>query len=370
MAPRGGFILLHRKLLDSQMWEDMTADQRSLMIRLLLLANWKPSVIRWGGADRLLNRGQVLVSLRRLAEYEGCSYKTARSTIEKLMQGGALTAEKRAHCGTILTWLNYEKYQDFEEAEGRIEGTIEGRIKGTHHNKRTSKQENKEEAKPPSEVAAKAATAISWTRRYVGQATPRALDRIDIMAVRRAVKAGLSPADVAARAYVGIAQCKATSVAHALGAGFSMRVEKHGSLVEHHSAEIRRRFGNDGSVPAVGATEGPEQSVGDRLQASGFDLGSCERALGLLGGEAGLIQNDAGVADWLQSRLARKASPVDQRGAVDGADDGDVRGQDGEDSKASVGAARRAVDARATGEPHERDGSVQEAPHNLSLFGN
>ena len=54
MTPtRGGFIVLHRKVLESGMWA-LPDSQLRVALTLLLEANWKPSVIRWGNTERIL----------------------------------------------------------------------------------------------------------------------------------------------------------------------------------------------------------------------------------------------------------------------------------------------------------------------------
>lgn len=359
---RGGFIVLHRKILDSDLWTLPDAQLR-VALRLLLEANWKPSYIRWGGSERILQRGQIIFAERRFAKRDGVARKTVRNTIDALCRQQSITVEKGPH-GSILTWLNYSRYQDVDATEGPTEGTTQGTTQGTNHNKGTSKQVNKK-AKEPS-VATIAATAIGWARKYLA---PRVIDNIDAMAIRRRVKAGMPPEVAVARAYVGIHRAGAVNPAQALSLSFDTRMEAYASHIEHHSAEVSRRLGARDSSPPVAGAPGQVESVEARLQATGFDLGACERAVSALGGEAGLLQDNAQLDDWMQSRLARQAGSVGQHGTVDGADVRDVREQDGADTSPDARAARHGADAGAGNESSRGNGSVQEASDSLSLPG-
>src|SRR3990172_3438795 len=98
MMARGGFIVLHRKAIESRLWT-LPATQFRIGLRLLLEANWRDSWIRWFGAERRLLRGQVLVGERKLAEREECGRQVVRDTIEALIRQESVTAE-RTHRGT------------------------------------------------------------------------------------------------------------------------------------------------------------------------------------------------------------------------------------------------------------------------------
>ena len=330
MTPtRGGFIVLHRKVLESRM-ATLPGSQFALAILMLLEANWKPSVIRWGGTERILQRGQLILSERGISERYGCDRQTIRDCLDALRRQETISTERTQH-GTIVTWLNYLKYQDVDWQEEPAHPTTHPTTHPTDHNKGTRKQGNKKDRQPPVD-AALAASAIAITRQYAGQASKRPLDQLDITAIRRAVKAGMAPEWVAARAYVGFAQEHAFSVSQILSVAWKLRMEKHNALVAHHAGEIRRRFGDgDGGGTMAPSPRQVESPINGSKQI-GLDLDACQRAVESLGREAGEFQDHAFLDNWLQSRIARKEGAVGESRAVDGPDGRSLFIEEGEDS--------------------------------------
>jgi hypothetical protein len=159
---RGGFIVRHRKVLESRM-ATLPGSQFALAILMLLEANWKPSVIRWGGTERILQRGQLILSERGISERYGCDRQTIRDCLDALRRQETITTERTQH-GTIVTWVNYLKYQDVdwqeEPTHPTTHPTTDPTTHPTDHNKGTRKQGNKK-ARQPSVDAALAASAIA-----------------------------------------------------------------------------------------------------------------------------------------------------------------------------------------------------------------
>lgn len=100
----GGFILIHRKLLDWEWYDDMKTTR--LFMHLLLTANYKD--YNWHGT--IIKRGQVLISLRNLAFDSGLSLQAVRTAILKLKSTHELTHQTTHHF-SIITIINYNTYQ-------------------------------------------------------------------------------------------------------------------------------------------------------------------------------------------------------------------------------------------------------------------
>jgi len=116
-----GWIKLHRKILENDLWNDVSTFR--LFTLLLLRAAYKDGVKVNG---HVLKQGQYIRSYRLLAQ--DLSYKEGRglkqystSTIKrcsvKLIEKGMVTVDE-TELGTLFTILNYASYQhssDFEE---------------------------------------------------------------------------------------------------------------------------------------------------------------------------------------------------------------------------------------------------------------
>ncbi|MET3700161.1 hypothetical protein SAMN05877753_1225 [Bacillus oleivorans] len=127
-----GWIKLHRKVFDSELWNDVTTFR--LFAYLLLKATHKDGH-RINGLE--LKRGQWVRSYRKLAQdlayKEGrglkeYSIKTISKCVNKLVKSGTISIQETEQ-GTLFTILNYSIYQDeteFEEETGNATGNEEG----------------------------------------------------------------------------------------------------------------------------------------------------------------------------------------------------------------------------------------------------
>lgn len=107
-----GWIKLHRKLQDCWIWlEKEPFDKRSAWVDLLLTANHSDKKILFNGELITVKRGQILTSIRKLAERWKWSYdKTSRFL--KLIESDGMLRKESDNCRTLLTIENYEVYQD------------------------------------------------------------------------------------------------------------------------------------------------------------------------------------------------------------------------------------------------------------------
>lgn len=110
-----GWIKLHREILDSDLWNDVTTFR--LFSYLLLRASHKDGV-KIQGLE--INRGQWVRSYRKLAQdlayKEGrglkeYSLKTITKCVNKLVRFERVTIQETKQ-GTLFTIVNYAKYQD------------------------------------------------------------------------------------------------------------------------------------------------------------------------------------------------------------------------------------------------------------------
>lgn len=103
-GPDGGWVKLHRKLLEWEWYQD--AHMVHLLVHLLLTASHE--VRRYKGLT--INRGQVVTSIKELAEALGTPESSTRLRIKRLKSCGFISI-KVAHNKTTITICNYDSYQ-------------------------------------------------------------------------------------------------------------------------------------------------------------------------------------------------------------------------------------------------------------------
>ena len=106
-----GWIKTYRKLQESWLWLDKEPfDKRSAWVDLLLTATHSDKKILFNGELITVKRGQIMTSIRKLAERWKWSYdKTIRFL--KLLESDGMLQKESDNCRTLLTIVNYEIYQ-------------------------------------------------------------------------------------------------------------------------------------------------------------------------------------------------------------------------------------------------------------------
>ena len=140
MQPEGGYILLARQMLESEIMNKPPLYFK-LWAWMLLRAKFKP--------QKGLSRGQFKTSIKEMQEAmsyqvgyrkEAPSAKQIRGVYESLTKGSMIGTTKGTG-GMIITILNYDKYQDPKTYEGHNEGAHEGKVEGTPYNIEERKKE-------------------------------------------------------------------------------------------------------------------------------------------------------------------------------------------------------------------------------------
>lgn len=110
----GGWIKLHRCLLDKAIWLDSTAEQKAILITLLLMANHEGKEWEWHSKQFKAEAGQFITSASSIIENagKGISRQNVRSALEKFKKYEFLTYEstKTGLLITIVNWGNYQGY--------------------------------------------------------------------------------------------------------------------------------------------------------------------------------------------------------------------------------------------------------------------
>lgn len=112
------WVKVHRQIRECGIWDtDEPFDRRSAWLDLIMEAHTKAKEVSWKGHVISVKRGDVYTSIRKLAlRWHWSTGKVTRFLIilEKL---GMIKRHKDIKCVTLLTIVNYGKYQDKQNAD-------------------------------------------------------------------------------------------------------------------------------------------------------------------------------------------------------------------------------------------------------------
>ncbi len=131
----GGYVRLYRKILDNPAFRD--AGEAMFFAYLVLLANWKAGERRYDERVYKLERGQLVIGQRKLAQDYGCSHKKVRTVVHRLNEEymiDQIWTQHGAQRAPVITICNYDDYQ-IEIGEGAQERAQGGHKVGTPKNK-------------------------------------------------------------------------------------------------------------------------------------------------------------------------------------------------------------------------------------------
>lgn len=129
-GPGGGWVKLHRKLLEWEWYED--AHMVHLLVHLLLTATHEDREYK----GLTIRRGQLVTTIKQLADALGASETSTRRRMKRLKSGGFLTI-KVANNRTTITICNYDSYQMDKKRMWRKSG---GRTAEAHNNRNNKKE--------------------------------------------------------------------------------------------------------------------------------------------------------------------------------------------------------------------------------------
>ena len=112
----GGWIKLHREMLDKPIWKTSTPEQKVILITLLEMANHATVEWEWRGEKFTCREGQLVTSLDSIAEKagKGISVQNVRSALKRFEKYEFLTNES-TNRGRLITIVNWGVYQREEE---------------------------------------------------------------------------------------------------------------------------------------------------------------------------------------------------------------------------------------------------------------
>lgn len=113
------WIKLHRELIKKPIWLKSTPQQKTILITLLSMVNWKSNGWEWKGKKYSCNPGQMITSLNSIKKAcgTGISIRNIRTALVRFEKLGFLTKQTTRHYdeGTLITIGNWGKYQSLTD---------------------------------------------------------------------------------------------------------------------------------------------------------------------------------------------------------------------------------------------------------------
>ena len=107
-----GFIVIHRKILDWEWWNDTNTTR--LFFYLILKANWEDK--KWRGIT--VKRGQVITGIFKLGQQTKMTVQQTRTALSKLKSTNEITIQSTNEY-SLITVNNYNKYQDTNQQNNK-----------------------------------------------------------------------------------------------------------------------------------------------------------------------------------------------------------------------------------------------------------
>ena len=110
-----GWLKLHRRLLKKTIWKNSSAEQKVILITLLLMANYEENNWEWQGKNFKCQPGQFITSLKSIRENTGLdiSYQNIRTALEKFTRYEFLTYQS-TKTGRLISITNWGFYQELD----------------------------------------------------------------------------------------------------------------------------------------------------------------------------------------------------------------------------------------------------------------
>lgn len=146
MSKNYGYIKVFRDIQEHYLWQEKPFDKARAWLDLVMLANHTDKKLMVNGKLKVIKRGQIFTSRKKLAEKWGWSTKKVDGFINLLKTDKMVTTEGTAE-GTTLTVENYGLYQSEGDTVGVHQKDSRGDTRGdSGRDSRgdTNKKDNKE----------------------------------------------------------------------------------------------------------------------------------------------------------------------------------------------------------------------------------
>lgn len=148
-----GYFKIWRELFTKPIWLNSTPEQKTILITLLAMANYREKKWEWQGKPFECQPGQFITSLDSIQENcgQGVTIQNIRTALKRFEKLEFLTNQS-TKTGRLITILNWELYQgDIEESNKDTNKDLT-KTQQTANKQLTSREESKEVKKYIEEV--------------------------------------------------------------------------------------------------------------------------------------------------------------------------------------------------------------------------
>lgn len=149
-----GWISIHRKIEDDWLWSDKPFSKGQAWIDLLLMVNHEDKSILFNGELIEVKRGQRITSIKQLCKRWGWSNTKVVNFLKLLEQDKKIILEITSRKKSVVTIVNYSKYQSVnvrenvtetsEKRQRNVTETSQKHINNNENNENNDKNEEKE----------------------------------------------------------------------------------------------------------------------------------------------------------------------------------------------------------------------------------
>ena len=134
-----GWVRLHRKIRECSIWDsDEPFDMRSAWLDLVMLVNYEDKRTIFNKKAITIKKGQRITSVRKLSDrWHWSRNKTIRFLT--LLESEKMIIKESDNRKTLLTIVNYDKYQGQWDTDETTDETTDGT---QYKNKRNKKKKN------------------------------------------------------------------------------------------------------------------------------------------------------------------------------------------------------------------------------------
>jgi DNA replication protein DnaD len=143
-----GWVKLHRKILDSDVFKNASPQRAKILITLMLLANHKGATLEIDGKEITLEAGQFISSVNKIVEKagRGITKGAVREALKALEKAKFLTKKATRSTTrlttkgyTLITICNYASYQGLDEVANTHNNTLSNNKQEVKEIKNTNK---------------------------------------------------------------------------------------------------------------------------------------------------------------------------------------------------------------------------------------
>jgi DnaD/phage-associated family protein len=140
-----GYFKIWRELFSKPIWLNSTPEQKTILLTLLAMANFREKKWEWQGKPYECQPGQFITSLASIAKEcgKGVAIKNVRTALDRFEKLEFL-ANQSAKTGRLITILNWELYQGDEEQGGKATGKDRAKTGQRPGKQVATKEEGKE----------------------------------------------------------------------------------------------------------------------------------------------------------------------------------------------------------------------------------